>query len=132
MSINDKCPCGSGQKYKKCCKTYHDGRVAASALLLMRSRYSAYALKKYNYIVKTSFKTEDLESIKEFSDNTDFQKLEIIEFINGELEAFVTFKATLFSQNQDISFCEKSRFNYIDNRWYYIDGKIYNNHRNML
>jgi len=128
MGINDKCPCGSGLKYKKCCKTYHDERVPKNALLLMCSRYSAYALKKYKYIIKTTHKTtrdKDIESIKAFSKNTLFQNLKIIEFIDGEDEAYVTFEATLFSDGKDISFSEKSRFLKENDRWFYIDGELF-------
>lgn len=126
MGINDKCPCGSGLKYKKCCKTYHDGRVPKNALLLMKSRYSAYALNQYRYIIKTHYKsTESIESIKEFSQNTTFQKLEIIEFLDGDCEAFVTFKANLLTDNRDSSFTEKSRFIKENGIWFYVDGEIH-------
>mgnify|MGYP001774183372 CR=1 FL=1 len=125
MSINDRCPCGSGLKYKKCCKTYHDGRVPKNALLLMKSRYCAYALNQYKYIIKTHYKsTETIESIKEFSENTTFEKLEILEFLDGENEAFVTFRANLFTNNNDSSFTEKSRFIKENEKWFYIDGEM--------
>jgi SEC-C motif-containing protein len=125
VSINDRCPCGSGLKYKKCCKTYHDGKVPKSALLLMKSRYSAYALNQYKYIIKTHYKsTETIESIKEFSENTTFEKLEILEFLDGENEAFVTFRANLFTNNNDSSFTEKSRFIKENEKWFYIDGEM--------
>ncbi len=127
MSINDKCPCGSGQKYKKCCKTYHDGRVPKNALLLMRSRYCAYALGECKYILKTTHKTtrdDDIESIKAFSKQTTFEQHKIIEFIDGEKEAYVTFRATLHSNGQDNSFSEKSRFLKEEGRWYYVDGDV--------
>ncbi len=127
MSINEKCPCGSGQKYKKCCKTYHDGRVPKNALLLMRSRYSAYAIGVCKYILKTTHKTtrdEDIESIKSFSKQTTFENLKIIEFIDGEKEAYVTFRATLHINGKDNSFNEKSRFLKEENKWYYVDGDV--------
>jgi len=127
VSINDKCPCNSGLKYKKCCKSYHDGKVAKNALLLMRSRYSAYAHGEYKYIIKTtheSTRDSDFQSVKEFSKQTTFQNLEIIEFIDGEKEAYVTFKATLLSNGKDSSFTEKSRFLNEKNIWYYVDGNI--------
>ena len=125
MSINDKCPCGSGLKYKKCCKTYHDGKVAKNALFLMKSRYSAYAQNQYKYIIKTQYNSKDsIESIKEFSINTTFKKLEIIEFIDKDNEAFVTFKANLFTDSKDSSFTEKSRFIKENGIWYYLDGEI--------
>jgi len=126
MSINSKCPCGSKEKYKKCCKTYHDGRVPKNALLLMKSRYSAYALGDAKYIQKTAKNQDDLQSIKDFSDATTFQKLDIISFEDGETEAFVTFRATLHIKGKDNSFSEKSKFVKENDRWYYVDGEVYN------
>jgi len=54
ISINSKCICGSDKKYKKCCKELHDGKPAKTALELMRSRYSAFALCKIDYIIDTT------------------------------------------------------------------------------
>ena len=91
----------------------------------MKSRYCAYELNQYKYILKTHYKSnETIESIKEFSKNTTFKKLEIIEFIDGIEEAFVTFKATLSSNNSDSSFTEKSKFIKKDGIWFYLDGEI--------
>ena len=54
ISPNTLCPCGSKTKYKKCCAIYHKGAVPKTALLLMKSRYSAYAVNNSAYIVKTT------------------------------------------------------------------------------
>ena len=98
------CPCGSGKKYKKCCASYHKGAIPKNALLLMKSRYSAYALGNSGYIIKTTHPdnsdfSEDTKtwnrSIDLFCRQTLFQDLEILEWIDGEEEAFVTFKASL-------------------------------------
>ena len=48
-----KCPCGSQDSYKNCCKPLHRGEPAKSAVQLMRSRYSAYALSLPDYIIAT-------------------------------------------------------------------------------
>lgn len=47
------CPCGSGYCYEQCCAIYHSGGDAPSAELLMRSRYSAYALGLEAYLLRT-------------------------------------------------------------------------------
>jgi len=102
----------------------------------MKSRFSAYAFKQSNYIIKTTHKENQdyseniLEWEKEieiFSSNTDFDKLEILEFIKGEIESFVTFRATLFQNKNDVSFIEKSRFKKEDNIWLYVDGQFLEN-----
>lgn len=133
MSINSKCPCGSNSKYKLCCKPFHAGKIAPNALVLMKSRYCAYALNEYKYIIKTTHKdniefTEDKKtwemSIQSFTKQTQFENLTIVDFTDDELEAFVTFRATLSSHGEDTSFTEKSRFIKENGRWYYIDGTL--------
>ena len=69
MSPNEKCPCGSAIKYKKCCKAYHDGKIPKDALTLMKSRYSAYAAGEVKYIQKTATKQDGIDDIKIFSNN---------------------------------------------------------------
>jgi len=121
------CPCDSGNKYKKCCSKYHKGAFAPDALSLMRSRYSAYAVGDSSYIIKTTHPdnsdyTSNIknwkESILSFSKQTNFLSLEIIDFIDGEEEAFVTFNARLSSGDLK----EKSRFLKLYGRWLYADG----------
>ena len=134
FSVNDACPCGSQKKYKKCCKPFHDNiTFPKTALELMKSRYCAFALEKSEYIISTTHKDNvDFKSnikswsedILDFSKNTKFEKLEILEFIDAPEESFVTFKATLLQHNKDASFCEKSRFLKIDGKWLYVDGKF--------
>ena len=46
------CPCGATD-YAACCGRYHGGASAPDAESLMRSRYSAYALKLEAYLLAT-------------------------------------------------------------------------------
>ncbi len=134
FNVNSFCPCGNNTKYKKCCKIFHENiEKPKTALELMRSRYCAFALNLSEYIIKTTHKdnldfTNDIlnwkKDIENFSLNTEFKDLEILEFLEGEFESFVTFKATLFQGNQDISFVEKSRFLKENNMWLYVDGNF--------
>lgn len=134
FSVNESCPCGSLKKYKKCCKPFHDKiTFPKTALELIKSRYSAFSVANSDYIIFTTHQnnpdfTTDLKSwtndILNFSKNTRFEKLEILEFIDGDIESFVTFKATLFQKENDISFIEKSRFLKVEGIWLYVDGKF--------
>jgi len=54
LSPNSPCPCGSKNKYKKCCQIYHKGALPKTALLLMKSRYMAYVVGDSSYIMKTT------------------------------------------------------------------------------
>ena len=120
------CPCGSGIDYKKCCRPFHKNKKKPkNALELMKSRYSAYAMKQAKYIIKTTHKNNPEwnnpnweNEIKQFS-QSEFKKLEIIEFIDGENEAFVEFKAFI----DDFVIHEKSRF-LKEDVWLYESGEI--------
>ena len=126
ISKNSKCPCGSGKKYKECCFKFHKGSNPKNALELMKSRYSAYVVGDANYIIKTTHKNspyyendkiEWIKSIKKFSKSY-FKKLDVINFIDGDSEAFVEFKAYI----DDFIMHEKSRF-IKEDRWYYVGGE---------
>jgi SEC-C motif-containing protein len=124
---NNKCPCHSQKPYEECCKPYHDGFPAENALVLMRSRYSAYALQLTDYIIQTTYNEhikndpEIRKGIQEFSRNTEFEGLQILDCTeNGDI-ATVTFRATLKQHHRDVSFTEKSLFIKIDNRWFYCE-----------
>ncbi|MDY0051438.1 MAG: YchJ family metal-binding protein [Aliarcobacter sp.] len=137
LNANNHCPCGSLQKYKKCCKVFHDKiKLPKTALELMKSRFSAFAVQNTDYIIFTTHKdnsdfTSNIESwtedILSFSQNTNFEKLEILDFSKEQInniESYVTFKATLKQKEEDISFVEKSRFLKENEKWLYVDGQF--------
>ncbi|AXH13550.1 YchJ family protein [Halarcobacter bivalviorum] len=133
ISGNSFCPCGSQKKYKKCCRIFHFGETPSTALELMKSRYSAYVANNPEYIINTTHKensdyTTNIQewknSINSFSKYSDFKKLEIIDFIDGQEVAYVTFKATIFQGAIDSSFIEKSKFIKEENRWLYHSGEF--------
>lgn len=106
-------------------------QLPKTALELMRSRYCAYAKGLVEYLIQTThpqnvlFKNkrhEIEESILRFSQSTQFTGLDIIEVIDGEKEAFVTFRAHLIQGQQDVSFQEKSRFLKEKGCWLYHSG----------
>lgn len=128
------CPCCSGNSYNECCEPYHLGtRFPESALLLMRSRYSAYALNKPEYIIATTHPLNPLyqqdhhlwrSQIVSFCKQTRFKKLEILRVEEQENSAFVTFIAHLEQNHRNVSFQEKSRFEKVDGKWLYRDLKL--------
>lgn len=129
ISPNTPCPCHSGKKYKHCCQPYHKGSLPFNALLLMRSRYSGYALGLIDYIIATTHPNNPdaamtladwQKGISDFAVSTQFIGLKIIEFIDGTEEAYVTFDATF-----DIgSMKEKSRFLKVEGKWFYHSGEF--------
>ncbi len=133
ISLNTTCPCGSLKEYKKCCKIFHIGALPKTALLLMKSRYSAFCVNDYKYIIKTTHflnvdYTNDIafwkESILEFCTSTEFNSLEILDTKEDEKISYVTFRVNLKQNNEDITFCEKSRFEKINDSWLYHSGEF--------
>lgn len=128
------CPCHSGKFYSSCCEPFHTGKeFAQTALLLMRSRYSAYAKMLVGYILQTTHPQNELfkqskqqieNGIIAFASSTDFTNLEIVEFVDGEKEAWVTFIAHLSQEGHDASFREKSRFLKVAGKWLYRSAVI--------
>lgn len=123
------CPCQSGKNYEECCKRYHEGIPPENALALMRSRYAAYALGLADYIIQTTHPENSSYSldfskwkreILQFSQNTEFVGLKILEFVDGEQVASVTFTAYLKQQGDDATFTEKSYFKKVKERWLYV------------
>ncbi len=50
----ERCPCGTGDAYGACCGRYHRGEAdAPTAEALMRSRYTAFALRDVPYLLRT-------------------------------------------------------------------------------
>ena len=111
------CPCFSSKAYEECCRLYHKGIKAPNALALMRSRYAAYALGLADYLIDTTHFTHPnytknrkkwTKEILSFTRITQFIGLDILEFIDGELEASVTFCAHLLQNGRDASFTERA------------------------
>lgn len=122
------CPCCSGKDYSTCCKPLHIGQPPENALALMRSRYSAYAKQLARYIIDTTHREnlhykqnrqEWIQDIVLFCRNTKFEGLEIVEFIDGAEEAYVTFIAHLEQNKIKSAMQEKSIFKKEQGRWLY-------------
>lgn len=127
------CPCTSGKAYAACCQPFHKGAIPSDALLLMRSRYSAYALDNADYIINTTHPASPQYSenrffwkrnISKFSRNTTFDKLDILDFKEKGTLATVTFTAHITQKELDATFTEKSFFEKRGNRWLYRGGQM--------
>ena len=95
----------------------------------MRSRYCAYALGLDDYIMQSThcnnsdFTDDTLtwrSNIQAFCHETTFNGLKILEFIDGDDTAYVTFEAFLNNQ----PFKEKSRFFKVNGKWLYESGEF--------
>lgn len=131
------CVCCSGHEYDRCCRPFHEGALPENALQLMRSRYTAYALNIPDYIVSTTHLASPQysanqfnwkRSISQFSQNSCFQKLEILDFKEKATVATVTFTAYLSQGAHDATFTERSYFEKIGSKWLYRSGRLAQGH----
>ena len=121
--ISDLCCCGSGHSYAECCMRLHQGLAKAStALVLMRSRYSAYALGLNAYIVDNRRQKARVPN----EPPCVWTKLEIIKASQPLPPLFdkatVEFKAYYQVGAQLGLIHEKSTFKKIAGRWLYVKG----------
>jgi len=125
---NDLCPCGSGKTYQACCEPLLSGeRQAETAETLMRSRYTAYATRDSGYLLATwhePTKPEclDLQGIQQ----PEWVSLDVLNISGGRAqddEGRVEFVAHYRMDGARGQLHEKSRFQRIDGRWYYVDGE---------
>ncbi len=126
------CPCGSGQPFADCCLPLIDGqRAAATAEELMRSRYSAYASGRLDYIDasyhSSQRKTRDSDAVEQAATRVEWRGLEILACEAGQAgdqEGFVDFIARYSEHGVEHAIRERSRFVREDGRWVYLDGQV--------
>lgn len=128
--MQNTCPCGSSKSIENCCELYYKNVNAPTALLLMKSRYSAYAIGNVDYLVETThpLRQHNLskKDIKQWSEENTWQALEIV--ASKELSAVkseVEFKAFfLDKKGKPTVHHELSTFDKIEGKWYYSNGVI--------
>ncbi|MFG2027948.1 YchJ family protein [Streptomyces sp. NPDC048825] len=117
------CPCGLGEAYEECCGRFHSGaQGAATAEVLMRSRYCAFVRRDEAYLLRT-WHPRTRPARVEFDPGMRWTGLEILG--TGEGSAFhstgtVTFRASYAGG----SLHERSRFERVDGAWVYVDGEF--------
>ncbi|MDX2375227.1 YchJ family metal-binding protein [Microbacterium sp. LRZ72] len=119
------CPCGSGERYDGCCGPLHAGRPAATALALMRSRYSAFALG-YAHHLSATWHPGTVPGDVGVDAATRWTGLEIIATDGGEpgdRRGVVEFAAHYREGGSDGVLRERSRFVFQSGRWWYLDGR---------
>ncbi|GAA4052605.1 YchJ family protein [Flavobacterium chungnamense] len=118
------CYCGSSDTFEYCCKIYIKGiQKPASAEVLMRSRYSAFATGEADYLVATTHsstrKFHKKSDILAWSKSNQWIKLEVL----ASTETTVTFKAYYldYELKAQIHY-EHSTFTFENGNWFYVDG----------
>ncbi len=132
MSETDaNCPCGSETEYADCCGRFlESGRVPETAEQLMRSRFSAYWLKRIDYIVETThpngrtpgFREEVAESVVQVK----WTGLQVLSTRHGQAAdkiGKVEFTADYEYDGKTQTHHERSRFRRYEGKWKYFDDR---------
>ncbi len=124
-----KCPCCSQNEYKVCCEPFILGEDnPPTAERLMRSRYTAFAVKAYDYLEETT----DPQTTSEFDhagnrdwgDTVKFVKLEIIRADEIKNKATLEFVAHFNKDGVDLTHHEISKFRQQGGVWFFREGKV--------
>ena len=122
-----RCPCrqkSETRTYAACCQPYHAGlRVAGSAEALMRSRYSAFALKNAAYLIATWHPSTNPQQIA-FTPGQEWMVLRVVATNTEGDAATVEFIARSRIGGASHVLHEVSRFVREGGRWLYVDGVI--------
>ena len=107
---------------------FHSGdKSPTTAEALMRSRFTAYALDKTDYILATWDASVHPEKMDFSNENLDWRRLKIIDTKKGGIndsKGVVEFKAFYLNNGEEYMLHEISRFNKSNGRWFYVDGVV--------
>lgn len=130
LSKGTNCPCESGLLYEACCgPIILRKKSARTAEELMRSRYTAFTLKDWNYLVATHHPTTRGTSLRrdleEYDDNPQWCGLKILSTAAGlakDKTGKVQFEASYFLNGDTHVLAEHSRFKRYKGEWKYLDA----------
>ncbi len=125
------CPCTSKLTYDKCCEPFLTGKaIPESAEKLMRSRFTAYAMNRADYLIATtaSEKREalDPEELGRYCRAVNCISLKILSRQAGgpqDETGLVIFHASLLINGKRMLHRERSTFRREEGRWFYVDGE---------
>ncbi len=128
MNTSTLCRCGSGLEYAQCCGPFHSGeKKPLTATALMRSRFTAYALRNADYLLNTWDAATRPELIDFSKETVDWQRLEIGKTKKGgikDVKGVVEFKAYYLQDGEEYVMNEISQFSKRTNGWFYLDGLV--------
>lgn len=126
--VDGTCPCGSAQAYAKCCGPFLSGQGhPATAVALMRSRYTAYARRDAAYLLRTWHPNTRPAALDFSGDGTEWAGLAILRREAGgpeDAQGTVEFAAAYRQGGKLRQMRENSRFVKESGEWLYLDGDI--------
>ncbi|WP_210396197.1 YchJ family protein [Motiliproteus sediminis] len=129
--VSSACPCGSGQPFALCCRPLlHEKQQAATAEQLMRSRFCAFALGYFDYLIETHHRdfrqALSIEALQQQDQHTRWLALEVRDCDAGsptDAAGEVHFVARYLEGDRLGELEERSAFVREQGRWYYTRGK---------
>ncbi|MEU6894089.1 YchJ family metal-binding protein [Streptomyces sp. NPDC046557] len=117
------CPCGLPAPYPECCGRFHSGeRQTPTAELLMRSRFSAFAVGDTSYLLR-SWHSSTRPAGLELDPGQRWERLEVLATERGgmfETEGSVEFRAHYREGRHTGSLHELSGFSREGGAWVYV------------
>ena len=122
-----RCPCGTGPTFRECCGAFLGGAARPpTAERMMRSRYTAYALREPDYLLATWHPSTRPTTLA-LDPDTRWIGLEILGRTRGgmlDTEGTVGFRATYRRDGLRLHQQERSSFVRENKSWYYVDGIV--------
>lgn len=130
IAVSQLCLCCSNRTYQKCCGLFiNEGILPPTPEALMRSRYTAYASGKIEYIKDTMRGNAsvgfDPEDALQWAQSVEWLGLEVVQTQfpdNTDERGFVEFVAKYSWNNKEHKLHELSEFKKIAGQWYYVAG----------
>ncbi|MDP5039640.1 MAG: YchJ family protein [Paraglaciecola sp.] len=127
QSFVSPCYCGNEQDFGSCCELLLSGKqVAKSAEALMRSRFCAYRLQNYEYVLATYAQAQqkhlNIHDIAQGAADTAWLRLVVVKTQQKQTTAKVEFRAYYQVETQYYLMHETSDFIQQDQKWYYTSG----------
>ncbi|HET9933809.1 MAG TPA: YchJ family protein [Polyangiaceae bacterium] len=128
------CPCGKGESLETCCGPFIDGsKLPETAEELMRSRYTAFATGKVDYILSTHDPERrgdvDEQGAADWSKNSEWLGFELISTEKGgpaDDAGVVEFVAKYKIKGVTLTHRERSIFRKHNGHWVFVDGQMVN------
>lgn len=124
------CYCCSNRLFSDCCEPIIKNTSALDPEQLMRSRFSAYAVKNYAYVLATyapeQRRSLNLSTLRKSTNNTRWLKLDVLGSSERDAVGIVEFIATYALDTDYFRIHELSSFIKQDAHWYYTTGVMQN------
>lgn len=128
QSKDQRCYCGSGKVYSRCCQLYISGQsLPETAEQLMRSRYSAYVLNDEEYLLRTWHQSTRPVQIDLMTNRLNWFRLKVVSTEAGgssDRQGVVEFVAFHKINGKAHKQHERSRFLKEGEQWLYVGGDV--------